>query len=391
MSKSIFLAITMLFASICSVAFGADSTDYPDANWDQTYGGELNISVFTYRDLNLNGQYDLGDRAMAGVIVEMTGNGKTIRETSNINGFANFRMSATQSKMEVTSPATYRFEVIPPPGVVITSGNAVQTSDFKALPSAPADMFAVTPPIPVGLGPDLSVSGQLVQAGDPPLVADANTLANTQVSVTSPDGTVASVVTDAKGHFEFHAAPGKWTVSYGTGASAITRTVTVKDAAVYLGVLSDNSGVSGTEHVATFDDLGIMSVNKVPSGYAGMTWRNFVGVQQEYYGGQGYVNTTESGQFVSYGGSGHPAFVASTTPFTFVGGYFGVGWTAGQGETLNVRAYRGDQLAYVDQIKLSALTPVYYAPNFSGVTRVEFSTSHYWQFICDDLRFVLPQ
>ncbi len=373
---------------ISSSALAAQVDYYPQATWDKTYGGELNISVFIYRDLNADGAYDVGDRPLAGVAVEMTGAGKTQVSRSNINGFANFRMSATQQDMEVTGAGTYQFEVMPPPGMLISSGNAVQQSAFELLTGAPADMFAVTPPIPVGITSALTVSGLLASAGNGPVEAGVNGLADKEIKVTAPDGTVGQAFTDTAGKFSFHASPGEWVLSFDDGTGPIERRVTVADAPVYLGVLTEAPQPTGISRVASFEGMDFIAVDKVPSGYSGVEWRNFVAVQQEYYGGEGYINTTTSGDFVAYGGSGHPAYIASDTPFSFEGGYFGLGWTTAEGETLNIRAYRGDQLVYLDHIRLSALTPIYYAPNFFGVTRVEFSTAHYWQFVCDDLRVV---
>ena len=44
------------------VASGALAEDrYPPATFGDLHEGSLNISVFTFRDLNRNGRYDLGD------------------------------------------------------------------------------------------------------------------------------------------------------------------------------------------------------------------------------------------------------------------------------------------------------------------------------------------
>ena len=192
---------------ISSSALAAQVDYYPQATWDKTYGGELNISVFIYRDLNADGAYDVGDRPLAGVAVEMTGAGKTQVSRSNINGFANFRMSATQQDMEVTGAGTYQFEVMPPPGMLISSGNAVQQSAFELLTGAPADMFAVTPPIPVGITAALTVSGLLASAGNGPVEAGVNGLADKEIKVTAPDGTVGQAFTDTAGTVQLSRLP----------------------------------------------------------------------------------------------------------------------------------------------------------------------------------------
>ena len=38
-----------------------------------------------------------------------------------------------------------------------------------------------------------------------------------------------------------------------------------------------------------------------------------------------------------------------------------------------------------DEVVVSALTPVHYAPMLAGVTRIRFSSRHYWQIVIDDL------
>jgi len=38
-------------------------------------------------------------------------------------------------------------------------------------------------------------------------------------------------------------------------------------------------------------------------------------------------------------------------------------------------------------LALSAFEPVWFDADFRGVTRIELSTRHYWQFVTDDLTF----
>jgi hypothetical protein len=42
-----------------------------------------------------------------------------------------------------------------------------------------------------------------------------------------------------------------------------------------------------------------------------------------------------------------------------------------------------------DEIVLSALAPVHYAPMLKAVTRVRISTKHHWQAVLDDLVLVI--
>jgi hypothetical protein len=86
--------------------------------------------------------------------------------------------------------------------------------------------------------------------------------------------------------------------------------------------------------------------------------------------------------------------ISALTPgesFDFVGGYFSVAWHNAEGETLHIRAWRGDQLLAEDRLRLSHLTPTYFQADYQGITRLQFETEHYWQFVVDDLQFALPQ
>ena len=45
----------------------------------------------------------------------------------------------------------------------------------------------------------------------------------------------------------------------------------------------------------------------------------------------------------------------------------------------------GDRLVASDEMVLSALTPLHYAPMLREITRVRLSTKHHWQMVLDDL------
>ena len=157
-------------------------------------GGEMNSSVLVFRDINRNGIYDLGDRPMPNVAVELgKPQGRTSLERTNVSGFANFRMSVVQRDREIVDPGHYSFKVLPPPGWSTTTGNAVQESDYVVTPGAPGDMIALKTTHPVGLAADLTISGIAVQ--------------RSRVSLTGPDGAQRSLQAGADGHFSTKAAP----------------------------------------------------------------------------------------------------------------------------------------------------------------------------------------
>ncbi|TIW01863.1 MAG: hypothetical protein E5V74_13210, partial [Mesorhizobium sp.] len=159
-----------------AMARAGDASDYyPRRTWDAFAGGHMNTSLLVFRDLNRNGVYDLGDRPMSRVAVELDRpNASTIMRLTNAGGFANFRMSAMHRDFEVVDPGHYAFRVVPPPDYSVTTGNAAQESDYVVSPGSPGDMIAKTTTHPVGLAADLTISGAAA--------------AGSRVSLTGPDG-----------------------------------------------------------------------------------------------------------------------------------------------------------------------------------------------------------
>jgi len=347
--------------------------------WDDYTHGNLNISIFVFRDINRNGTYDLGDRAMSGVAVEATGLGRTKAAWTNASGFANFRMSATDAGMEIVFAGTYEFRTIVPQAWSITTGNEIQQVEFELRPGAPGDLIAIPPPVPVGLMPDLTISGHV----------DADL-----VQVTSPTAAEFEV-RGREGWYSFPSSSGEWTLAFpATGdAPATERRIEVNGAPIVVSNVQRQAefAASSTTHteLVTFDDLLSEGIMKIPSGYAGLNWGNFVMTHQKFYDSEGYRNTTMSGEFLAYNGSGHPVWIGRERPFNFVGGYFGASTLGAEGETLSIKAWRGEELAYEQAITLSALGPIYFAADFRAITRIDFETAHYWQFACDDLTFEL--
>jgi hypothetical protein len=362
-------------AAACGGATAADR--YPPAALNDFHGGSLNISVFTFRDLDRDGVYDVGDLPMAGILVDAISEGLENRtQRSNGSGFANFQMSATDLTSDIPLAGPYTFSVAVPDGWQVTTGNAVQHSDFFLLPGAPADLFADPPPLPVGLAPDLTISGS-VEEGTKTLRA------------TSPNGEVVDVeIVD--GRFAIAAAAGQWTLTFEGANGSVVRTVVVKAQPVVLSEAGRPLSLSQQLERVDFEGLVPAEITKVPSGYHGLDWQNLVAAYWKFYEAEGYRNNLMSGTFVGYNGSGQPAAIASETPFDFVGGYIGLGTLAAEGEQLRVLGWRGDELVYQETVTLSALGPSYFQAEFGAVTRIEFRTAHYWQAIFDDLEFRLP-
>ena len=343
-------------------------------DWSSYWEGSLNISVFVFRDLNRDGLYDIGDQPMSGIIVDAEGLGRPIWAVSNGSGFANFTMSGTQSDAAIMFEGTYEFTVRVPPHWLVTTGNAIQTTEFKSRPGSPADLVADPAPRLVGLAPEL----RLIGAFPDPAAAD--------IVLAGPDRATRRLHADATHHFAVPVEQGAWHNKLAPGRNLDVDTTPVQVAQAWW-TSPDPVGVG---QKITFDDLQSEGVLKIPSGYGGLGWDNFVMTHRKFYDPEGYRNGVMSGEFLAYNGSGHPAAISSDKPFSFVGGYFGASSLEAEGETLLITAWKGDQPAYHEEMTLSALGPTYLAADFDGITRLEFRTAHYWQFTADDLTVVLP-
>jgi hypothetical protein len=371
------LALALIASAIVSTtAIQADEGYYaPRTDWASYWEGDLNISVFVFRDMNRNGLYDLPDHPMSGIMVDGMGLGRPIWAASNGAGFANFAMSGTKSDATIMFEGSYDFSVRVPPRWLVTTGNASQTVQFELKPGSPADMVAVPAPALVGLAPELWLSGQL------PASLDGQT-----VVLTGPDRTGHPLSPTEARRFEFEAGVGTWTSSTKPALGLDLGDTPIQIAQAWW----TSAGSSQASRTVTFDDLQSEGVLKVPSGYAGLGWDNFVMTHRKFYDPEGYRNGVMSGEFLAYNGSGHPAAISSEKPFDFIGGYFSISTLDAQGETLAVTGWRGAELVYEEEMTLSALGPTYLAAQFEAVTRLEFRTEHYWQFTADDLVFALP-
>jgi hypothetical protein len=156
-----------------------------------------------------------------------------------------------------------------------------------------------------------------------------------------------------------------------------------------LGILSPERAPIGAYAVLeTVDFNGVTprGLRKIPSGYAGLNWFNLNAISRDFQSGnEGYVNGNTSGDHMCYTSSGHPAELWSERPFGFHSVMISSGWLRAEGEMAKIESWRGDELVASDEIAVSALTPVHYAPMLKDITRVRFSSKHYWQLAIDDL------
>lgn len=369
-------------------AVSRDTDWYPERRWDDRPPGDLNISVFVYRDRNRNGVYDTADLPMAAVAVLLERPDGSLRmERSNINGYANFKVSAGNPGIDIGRPdVDYHFEVQPPPGWSISSGNARQSMRFELLTGAPTGMFTPTPPVVVGLVPTASVSSSV----------RLDAAQATELIAIGPDGPSQPLALDADGAFSFQAQPGAWTLAARRdGQIAPLRRFEMADAPVALAAIDAGASLppaKPTTVTVDFEGFDRSIIEKLAHGYRGLDWDYLLAIDNQHYRGPGYVNTLASGRAVGYNSSGYPVTVRGLRPgerFDFEGAYFGVAWPQAEGEMLNLEGWRDGHRVYADRIRLSHLGPVWFQADYRDIEQLRLRTDHYWQFTTDDMRFGL--
>jgi hypothetical protein len=371
---------TRLFRFASKRRGGGASDDPPGdyalrADWTRS-GGKLNYSSFVYFDVDRDGRYSLGDRPMGGIKVRLARDGRVIASArTNCNGFANFVSSTRRRRAPIRKPGRYTFAVSIPDGWTATSGNAHQVADFKLLPGSPPGIGIDEMMRPVGIAPERVIRGRLLDGARLSVEAQgkAGTVDRTELSdqaafcYSVPEAATASVLSTAGS---------RWRVE----ASAYP---------IDVGLLDPNRGSPDPGRAVEtigFDDVNPRGLRKIPSGYAGLSWFNLNALVRDFSGGQeGYVNGNTSGDHVAYTSGGLPAEVWSDTPFDFIGVHLAAAWLNSEGETGTIESWRGDRLVAKDAVVLSALTPVFYNPMLPEITRIRFSTGHYWQMVLDDL------
>jgi hypothetical protein len=354
----------------------------PRDDWSSFSRRDINISGFVFRDVNRNGTYDLADRPMEDVAVKMTSfTGDTVIRQSNSNGFANFSMSVHQRDADIAHPGEYAFDVLIPNGWSLTTDNRKQVKQFRVLPGSIADIVADPPFVAVGLAQNLVIRGQIAEGG-----------AGAELTISDPAGATHVVSPQSDGSFSFPVTPGRWVLRARDPGSTgtIERAIDVQAVPVQLSriVFGQPERPQGRIlSIVDFESVTEKSIREMPNGVGGLNWWNVVVLEVA----PGYTNGAQSGYHVAYNSSGHPARIYHDAPFDFVGGFFAVAWARANGETLHLRAWRGDELVNSDTIVLSNLGSVWFDADYRGITRLDLHTERYWQFVSDDLTFRLNE
>lgn len=348
------------------------SRDYaPRANWGGSRGA-LNYSSFVFMDVDGDGKFGEADRPMGGIVVRAFDDKGAFLAAMRTNngGFANFVMSAKKHRAILRKPGTYRFCVSVPKGWRVSTGNENQSLRLSELPGSPAGLVGEDLPAMVGLSPARFVRGMAEAEATLSLLGKGRLLDTRQV---------------VPGNFHIDLPAGADTLAI-TG-SGLDRHLALSPYPTDLGLLQPGA-IAAEAALATvgFNAVTILPFQKVPSGYGGLDWRNINVLTSQYVkGSEGYLNGNLTRGHAAYTSSGHPAEFGSSTPFGFHSLMLTAAWLGSEGEVALIESWLGDELVASDEVVLSALAPVHYAPMLKAVTRVRISTKHCWQAVLDQL------
>lgn len=342
------------------------------ADWQHSVSS-VNISIFVFNDCSGSGIFETCDRPMAGVVVALVENDTVISSVrTNANGWANFSASAHDGDAVIRSPGVRQLLVVCPPHWRITSGQAYQDIDLKELKGSIGGISLLEAPKSVGLSPVPSVSGTI----------DEKTSSVT-VKMNGQSGLHFRGQGIGGQDFFVPASIGSIILQWDGG----TRELAVAGLPIHVGTIGGEIGIPKRfkSETINFESVTRLDIGKIPNGYAGLAWNNFVAVRSTIYRGEGYVNCAVGGAYVAYNGSGLPCELSCDSKFDFIACNVGAAWLNSEGEELIVEAFREERLVQRDVVPLSALGPVSYEPNLSQVSRVRFSTAHHWQFVLGNL------
>jgi hypothetical protein len=351
---------------------------------------QMNISCFAYRDINRNGYYDLEDRPYSGLKFTLDRpDGKQASVKSNIAGFANFVMSPSFWNTEIFEPGKYIVTAKPNDVWLVTSGNRSQELPITKLDGSPGGLIAEETLIPVGIAPILTIAGELSVPQDEDV--SGYTISARFLDHEDREIRIVDINLEREGFFSFPAKPGRWSIeaSHQSGRK-LARTVTLAHYPVRLSRIvldSEYSSAGQYDKVIDFDGLTTSdTLYEIPNAYGELQWYNWVATHQKFYGGQGYINSTTSGEYVAYNSSGHPASISSEIPFDFIAAQVGVAWGRAEKGDIYVTGWRDDKVAYRDRFRAKRSGPLHFAADYKAITKVEFSTEKYWQVVLDDVR-----
>lgn len=372
--------LILVAALICAAAFfGGRYFAGQRGNGDLQEGvsaGRLNLSRFSYRDVNRNGLFDVGDRAYAGLRINLTRPDGTVAQTlSNYSGFANFKMSAGRDSDPIFAAGPHKTVPVPPPGWEQTSAVVEETVEFALVEGSPAGIAGLSTYTPVGIAP---IRGVLVKK---------SVFEERQLQLLAADGSALAAQDRQPGLLFFAVAKGPVLVR--EGGTGKTRQI---DPGYYPLLLSasfpvDTEAAAGGQiSVADFDTITRSdTLAEVPHGYLGYGWKNWVAPYEKFYEAPGLLNGVTSGDYSAYNSSGHPAEVFSPVPFDFMRAKLSVVWPDAEQSGTIIEGYRNGALVHAERLALSRNGPVDFVADWRGIDRIVFRHERYWQLVVDDL------
>ncbi|RRH94935.1 hypothetical protein EH240_25685 [Mesorhizobium tamadayense] len=368
------IALALRWRRKCRKARGNPNParDYaPRAKWGGGRGA-LNYSSFVFMDVDGDGKFGKADRPMGGIVVRAYDDKGAFlcAVRTNNGGFANFVLSASKHRAVLRAPGKYRFSVSVPKGWRVSTGNEDQSLRLDAVPGSPAGLAGEDLPKAVGLSPARFVRGTAAAEATLSLIARGKPLETAKLA---PGG--------------FHIDLPDKADMLAISGPGIDRRLVLSPYATDLGLLRPGAiAADAALETVAFSGVTALPFQKVPCGHGGLDWRNFNALTGQYVANsEGYVNGNLSRGHVAYTSSGHPAEFWRAEPFGFHSVMLTAAWLSSEGEVALVESWLGDELVASDEIVLSALAPVHYAPMLKAVTRVRVSTKHYWQAVLDEL------
>lgn len=340
-------------------------------DWTQSHG-KTPVSAFVFNDVNESGDYDLGDRGMAEIVVGLSQNDAPITAIrGNAHGFSNFVASISVADVPLAKPGIYDFTVLIPPGWRLTTGNQTQTRELVYVAGSNAGLGLRDGMLePIGLTRYKFIRGTYRGAEPATLTLHQNGKLIVEATL-APDE-----------QFLWPVDPG----DYDLRVNNLSRSVTVSENPVDVGQVGMIATATSTGRVIDFENGAANGLTKAPNGYGGLNWFNLNIVRSNLHPGSvGYVNGATSGVFVVYNSAGHPGEIYADNPFDFLSVNLTAAWPQSEGEQVVFAFYRDETLLFEDVIGLSAFGPITYQPNVQGVTRVALSSMHNWQMVIDDL------
>ena len=372
------LSISLLGAALATVSSLAAETE-PRSVWGH--------SCYTYKDMNRNGIFDMGDKPYSGLRLEVTRpDGSVTWRDSNVDGFANLNAAFGIANEHVPYAGLYKVRAIYPDGWQSLSDMDRQELEFVRRDNAGGRLVPKATCRPIGVAPILRVSGKVDLMGAAP-----DDLVVTLVS--RADQSSLPLTLDRGGNFTSIARQGEWRILVADkgGATLYQRDFRIEHGAVRLSTI--NLQTQGAPELDAaydqldFDGLVLDSLFEIPAGYGGLKWLNWIAVHNRFYEGGGYINNTVSSEFVAYNSSGVPGPIWSDKPFDFKGVYIGVAWPRGEEDEVVIIARRGDELVYEDRLMLTDNGPVWFDAAYEDITFLEISHGNYERIVLDNFQY----